>query len=178
MSVLTNPASGAEGSAEAYIAAILSALGDQEPLPVLRETPARLRQLVEGRSLDELRRPEAPHKWAAVAVVQHLADSELIWGFRLRMIVAHDQPDLAGYDQDAWAARLRYSEVEIGNALQEFEVIRRANLRILEALSPEEWARSAVHSERGAERLDFMAKLYAGHDIVHVRQLERVLGIG
>ena len=56
-----------------------------------------------------LRRPEAPGKWSATEVVQHLADSELVLGFRMRMILTEDRPALQGYDQDRWAGTLRYA---------------------------------------------------------------------
>ncbi|MCU1349841.1 MAG: hypothetical protein JWO56_2871, partial [Acidobacteria bacterium] len=37
-----------------------------------------------------------------------------------------------------------------------------------------DWKRSGLHSERGEESLDHMARLTAGHDVVHRRQLERI----
>jgi hypothetical protein len=32
----------------------------------------------------------------------------------------------------------------------------------------------AVHEERGEESVEHMARLYAGHDLVHLRQLRRI----
>ena len=56
-------------------------------------------------------------------VVQHLADSELVFGFRLRMVMAHDRPQLMGYDQDLWASQLHYSESDWKEALALFAVV-------------------------------------------------------
>jgi len=108
-------------------------------------------------------------------VVQHLADSELVFSFRLRMVLAHDRPQLMGYDQDLWASRLRYSESDWKEALALFAVVRRANVRLVERASRADLQRVSVHVERGEESVEHMIKLYAGHDLLHIRQLERIL---
>jgi len=175
VSVFTNPAAGAGGSAQSYIDATLELLGDHDPLTVLRQGPSAFEELMSGSSVDALRRPEAPGKWSAAALAQHMADSETTWAFRLRMVLAHDRPTLAGYDQDAWADRLGYSDADPTEALIRFGVLRRANLALLESLAPEEWERMAIHSERGEESVKHMIRLYAGHDLVHRRQMARIL---
>jgi hypothetical protein len=70
-----------------------------------------------------------------------LADSELVGGFRLRMVLTHDRPPLTGYDQDLWAGRLRYRDVEVRDAFEQFSAIRRANVRIWQRLSPTDFNR-------------------------------------
>jgi hypothetical protein len=175
VSVFTNPAAGAEGSAQAYIDGTLEILGDQDPLAVLRQGPSAFEDLMNGNSPEDLRRPEAPGKWSAAALAQHMADSETTWAYRLRMVLAHDRPTLAGYDQDAWAERLRYMDANPAEALTRFGVMRLANLALLESLAPEEWERVSVHSERGEESVKHMTRLYAGHDLIHRRQMARIL---
>jgi uncharacterized damage-inducible protein DinB len=174
MSVFTNPASASVEQARAYVEAILGLLGDRDPLEVLRTTPAEVRAAVDGHAPDRLRRAEAPGKWSIAQVVQHLADSDLVWGFRLRMVLAHDRPRLAGYDQDLWAERLGYAAAEPGHALEVFTTLRRANLRLLEAATPADLRRIGVHEERGEESVEHMVRLYAGHDLSHRRQLTRI----
>ena len=118
--------------------------------------------------------PEAPGKWSIRDVVQHLADSELVGGFRLRLVLAQDRPQLTGYDQDLWADRLGYHNVNLHDALEQFTVLRRANLRLWERVGPAELMRAGLHSERGEESLEHLRKLYAAHDLLHLRQLERI----
>ena len=59
-------------------------------------------------------------------------------------------------------------------ALEQFTVLRRANVRLWAGLGPSELERVGLHAERGEESLEHMRKLYAGHDLLHLRQLERV----
>jgi hypothetical protein len=117
---------------------------------------------------------EAPGKWSMRDVVQHLADSELVGGFRLRLVLAQERPPLTGYDQDLWAERLRYREVDVRDALEQFTVLRKANLRLWESLGPADLLRAGLHSERGEESLEHLRKLYAAHDLLHLRQLDRI----
>jgi hypothetical protein len=175
MSIFSNPASATPADTAAYVAGLLHLLGDDDPVTVLRQTPAALHRFLDTVPAEIAARPEAPGKWSIREVVQHLADSELVGGFRLRMVMAHDRPPLMGYDQDLWASRLRYRDVEVSDALEQFTVLRRANMRIWEHLSPADLVRVGVHGERGEESLEHMRRLYAAHDLLHLQQLERIL---
>jgi uncharacterized damage-inducible protein DinB len=174
MSVFSNPASRSIEHARAYTAAVLDLLGDREPMDLLRDTPRALRRAVAGLTEQQMSAPEATGKWSIRHVVQHLADSDLVWGYRLRMVVAEDRPPLTGYDQDLWAERLQYEKTIVEDALGDFEVLRRANLRLLDHLSAGDFTRVGVHAERGEESVEHMIGLYAGHDLVHLRQVERI----
>ena len=106
--------------------------------------------------------------------MQHLADSDLVGAFRFRMVLAHDAPELPGYDQDVWAQRLRYQESEVSSALDEFSTLRNATVRLLRRATPEDMLRVMRHAERGDEPLSHMIRTYAGHDLVHLRQIARI----
>jgi DinB superfamily len=174
MSVFTNPASRSAEQAAAYTSAVLELLGARNPIEVLQDTFPALEQVRGGLSMEQVTQPEAPGKWSIRHVLQHLADSELIWGYRLRMVLAHDRPRLTGYDQDLWAERLGYDEADADQALQDFSVLRRANLRVLARASDEDLKRAGVHAERGEESVEHMIRLYAGHDLLHLEQLARI----
>ena len=174
MSVFTNPATGAAEHAAAYVAAILDLVGERDPLSVLRQTPAAVSQAIQELSQSQLRIPEQPGKWSIVEIVQHLADSEIVLAWRVRQILAHDRPPLTGYDQDRWAERLHYSDADPSEAIELFTLLRRANLRLLERASPDDLRRVGVHVERGEESLEHIRRLCAGHDLLHLRQIDRV----
>jgi len=174
VSIFTNPASSTPTETAAYVAGLLDLLGDHDPVVILGQTPVALERFLDTVPAQIVASPEAPGKWSIREVVQHLADSELVGGFRLRMVMAHDRPRLSGYDQDLWASRLRYREVDVRDSLEQFTALRRANVRLWEHLSPADLGRVGIHGERGEESLEHMRRLYAGHDILHLRQLERI----
>jgi hypothetical protein len=171
----TTPFSNRPGADQgAYVSALLDLLGKRDPVEVLAATPGEVRRALAGVPEDELRRPEAPGKWSRLEVAAHLADSEVAIAWRFRLAIAQDRPPLTGYDQDAWAERLGYSETSLADALEVFEVLRAANVRLLRRLAPADWERVAVHAERGEESVRHMARLFAGHDLLHLRQIERI----
>jgi hypothetical protein len=172
----SNPAgSAAVASAGAYVRALLEVLGSRDPLDVMTEQPTWLEARLQGLSDAVLRRPEAPGKWSVIEVVQHLADTELVVGFRGRMVLSEERPVLQAYDQDRWAATGRYRDVALEIALSQFKGLRAGNLRLWRSLGPEQLARVGMHSERGEESIIHMLRLGGGHDLVHRRQIERIL---
>ena len=176
MSVFTNRASESREQAGAYTSAILGLVGGEKPIAILKRTKASLRRAIAGMTPKQLARREAPGKWSVRHVLQHLVDSEIVWSWRLRMVLAHDRPPLTGYDQDAWADRLGYEKTNASQALAEFGVLRDANIRLINRASPQDLKRVGVHVERGDESVEHMMKLYAGHDILHLNQIRRIRG--
>ena len=157
-----------------YAQGLLNRLGSQHPLVVLAGLGAAVRRVFEGLPDEVIRRAEAPGKWSMIEVAQHLADSEIVVGFRLRMILAHDRPEITAYDQDLWAERLRYREAKLDEVLEQLEALRGANLRIARRLTQDDLDRVGVHAERGAESVGYLFRLVAGHDLVHLDQLARI----
>jgi hypothetical protein len=174
MSVFSNTARDAAEDRAKYAPAVLDLVGNREPLDVLRLTPEAARQAIAGLAADQLRMPEAPGKWSIAHVLRHLADSEVVWGWRMRLILAHDRPTITGYDQDLWADRLHYGEADVADALDALRVLRRDNLNVLDRATTADLQRVGVHSERGEESVGYLIRLYAGHDLLHLNQIDRI----
>jgi hypothetical protein len=174
MSVLTNPASTSREQAAQYTAAVLGLLGDRDPLTVLAATADKLRFVFAGMDARAIRMPETPGKWSVTQVLAHLADSEVVWAWRLRVILAQDRPPITGYDQDAWAEKLGYEKADAGECVDRFAVLRDSHLLMLRQLTPEQKQRVGVHAERGEESVEHLIRLYAGHDILHLNQIDRI----
>jgi hypothetical protein len=174
MSIFSNRYSAARQEAGDYTAAVLGLLGARDPLAVLIATPDEVAARVAGVTPADLARPEEPGKWSMLQVVRHLADSDLVWGYRLRKIVAEDRPRIEGYDQDRWAERLHYERADLSESLAELRALRAGNLWIVRGLDAEQRRRVGVHTERGDESIEHLMRMYAGHDILHLNQLARI----
>jgi hypothetical protein len=160
--------------AQAYIAGTLEVLGSQDPLEALQATVPALRRILASLSPGQIRQPEADRKWSIAQTIQHLADSELVFGYRVRMALAHDRPRLGAYDENLWAQRLHYAGANADEALQTLDVLRRSNLRLISAATDDDLARVGLHEERGVESVAQLIRLEAGHDLVHLRQVDRI----
>jgi hypothetical protein len=175
MSSFSNPAGKAASAAAGYTKALLDVIGDQDPLAVMTELVPWLEQRT--RPLDDARvqRPEKPGKWSVLEVVQHLADTELVYGYRVRMILTQETPLIQGYDQDDWARTFRYLEVPLGQAMAQLAALRAANLHLYRSLDAAQLRRAGLHSERGLETVAHNLRIMGAHDLVHRRQIERIL---
>jgi hypothetical protein len=171
----SNPAGNAAAAASGYVRALLDVLGNRAPLDVLDELVPWLGQRTQGLSDSTLRKAEAPGKWSVIQVIQHLADSELVSSFRMRMILTQDRPPIHGYDQDLWAQEFRYGDARLDTALRQLGGLRIPNLMLARTLSPQQLERVGLHSERGPESIGHFLRLMAAHDLVHRRQIDRIL---
>jgi hypothetical protein len=176
MSIYSNPRGSAAANARMVVQALLDLLGNRPPLEVLAETPGWIEGALDDVPIEALTRPEAPGKWSAAMVVAHLADAELVIGVRGRFIVGDPGSPLVGFDQDAWAHEFRYETIPLQDSLALFRAVRAANLRLWRGHTPEQWRRVGHHSERGPTSADLNLRISAGHDLVHRRQIARILG--
>lgn len=151
------------------VANYLALLGELDPVEVLQVTPVRLTDYVEAADRTLLDEPYGPGKWSPREVLAHLADTEMVMGFRLRQLVAAPGIELQPFDQDAWARR--YAKLDPTLAVEAFAALRAWNLALIAGFSLEDWLAEAYHPERGFESADLMIRMMAGHDINHLAQL-------
>src|SRR6476620_2163101 len=65
-----------------------------------------------------------PGKWSAREIIHHLGDSESTSAFRLRKLLVEDSPTIEGYDENAFAQKLKYNERDMTPALEAFRSAR------------------------------------------------------
>jgi hypothetical protein len=174
MSVFSNTSNEAPEVRAQYAKAVLGLVADRNPIDILRETPGAVARAVATLTPEQLKTPEAAGKWSVASVLRHLADTDVVWGWRMRLILAQDRPPITGFDQDQWAERLDYANADPNESLEVFAVLRRDNLRLIERASTDDLQRVGVHAERGEESAGYLVRLYAGHDLAHLSQIERI----
>jgi hypothetical protein len=162
------------GATPEYADAMMKFLGDRTPMAVFAESPAQYRAAIAGLTPKQLATPEAPGKWSVAAVLRHLADMEVVLGLRYLRVLAHPGKSLPAIDQDRLAEIMDYNNADAAGALDDYESVRRANLRLLQRLTPAQWELSGVHEERGVETMRHMVRLYAAHDCYHLYQIDRI----
>lgn len=150
------------------------ALGGDDPVAAMAEAPDRLRRLVRGLTERQLARKPAPGKWSIREIIAHLADNEVVLGSRYRFIAAMDRPPLPGYDQDAFVANLGVGGAAAADLLDDFAMARAVNIGLLERVGAAAWRRVGLHAERGEESLGDLVRMYAGHDRIHLSQIETI----
>src|SRR5437762_2742522 len=114
---------------EQYRHELLAALGNDDPVVILRAELEEIPRLAARVPTEQLTRAPAPGEWSAWQVLSHLADSDLMAGTRVRMIVTQDRPMLVGYDQEAWTARFGPTDRDVHETIERWRALRLANVR-------------------------------------------------
>ncbi len=161
-------------AAASYKARILSYQEGEDFLALQSQAAEKLASLIDGLSKEQLARRPTPEKWSIQEIVAHLADDELVGGYRLRMILSAPGTDIQAFDQDIWAQTGRYDRIDVRASLELFRVLRNSNLALLRSLDSAEWEMFGVHAERGVETVRDIAMYFAGHDINHFKQIEEI----
>lgn len=156
----------------AYKNYILGLLGQQDPIRVLEASPAKLELYFETLSVSGLERSYSPNKWTARDIFAHLADAEIVFGYRMRQAVAEQQHLLQSVDQTLWAKN--YSRLEPALALDSLRALRMWNLALLTTFDLHDWLKETFHPDHGLEPIDTMLRYWAGHDLHHLAQLEAI----
>jgi hypothetical protein len=150
------------------------AVAPPDPASSLARLKATARELVAllGTAKEaELRRAPEAGEWSPATVVSHLADAELVYGVRLRMILTGDRPYIPAYDENAWVDRFAELDTDTKETLQRWRHVRDVNLRLFDSLDPDEWRLSGLHAERGELTVAAVAGLMAKHDHDHLDQI-------
>jgi len=162
-------------TAQQYVQRITAHVKGKQPLAVHAATANKLARLVKGVPPSTLRKRPAADKWSASEIVAHLGDAEIVIGFRMRLILGAPGSPIAAYDQDSWVTSGHYEKRDPRKSVEQFGVVREANLALLKSLTAEQWKHYGMHSERGQETIEHIVRMTAGHDMNHLQQIERIL---
>jgi len=162
-------------TAEQYRQRMFSHIDGKDPLKMQAAAPARLAKLLKGVTAAKARKRPAPGKWSIAEIVAHIADTEIVVGYRIRAILGEPGTQIIGFDQDVWVTALHYDKRDLKKSYEQYRALREANVVLLKSLAPEQWKHHGIHSERGPESVETIVKMMAGHDINHFQQIERIL---
>ena len=157
-----------------YTQRILTYLGTLDPIVALESTLSRLEDLAGAPQKEGLQGNPSPDRWTAAQILAHLAEAEIVWAYRIRKVLGAEGQPIEAYDQNEWVKNSGYLQADANFALSLFRALRKANIALLKSLTPEQWERYGIHSERGKESIVQMIRMMAGHDINHVRQMESI----
>jgi hypothetical protein len=147
-------------------------LGDRDPLDAIAGSIDAISRLMIDWPPSRFESSYASGKWTARQLLTHLAQTELALGTRARMAVATPGYIAQSFDQDEWIALDR--RLPGPAAAEAFVAIARMNLAFFEGLSPSERAIALTHPEYGGLTVDWIIHQMAGHQIHHLRQLQRI----
>lgn len=158
-----------------YTARILSNVEGKDALSILKTTPKKIKKLIKSAKKKSLYKKPEPNKWSVAEIIAHLAETEIVLAWRYRSVVEKNGVVIQPFEQDDWAKNSHYTKTDVNDMLELYLVVRKANVKFLNGLSKEQWENFGMHQERGKETVRHIANLEAGHDINHLKQIEKIL---
>lgn len=139
------------------------------------KSPKLIAAAVLGLPDKTLRYKPAPDKWCILEILGHLADMEIVTGYRIRQMLADENPTIAPIDQDAWARNLHYLEEAPAELVASYALNRYNNLRLLRRISVAELDKGAFHPELNRKlTVAEMVERISAHGPNHLAQIERL----
>lgn len=115
--------------------------------------------------------------WNVIEILCHLRDFDEIFFNRAKQIVAEDVPVLVWWDHEALALERDYASQDLNEVFEVLLKSRREFVAWLKERTDDEWQRKGIHPESGEYTLLEQAMQVSLHDLNHLEQLVRVLGM-
>jgi hypothetical protein len=148
-------------------------VADRNPIDLLNSSLEEYRDAATLLSGAAWLTPWAPGKWTLREIMVHVAQWEMILGYRLACAIASPGFVVQLADQDALMART--GGIDGPMAFDAFAAARRMNMALVQALSPDDRATPLQHPEYGPLTAHDVIVQMAGHGMHHLKQIRATL---
>jgi len=158
-----------------YYEKYVSLVPDTDIVAALAAQPTELQDIFIALPEEKGTYAYAEGKWSLKEVISHLIDAERIFAYRALRISRGDETPIEGFEQDGYIENSHANDRSFGDLLEEFNLLRRANLLLFNNLRDDGWSRLGTASGAGVS-VRALAHIMAGHVLHHVNVLrERYL---
>jgi len=157
-----------------YTQRIRGYVDGKDPLKIQKSTAKKLQKVIKPLSKKQMKRRPGPDQWSIAEILAHLSDAEVVGSWRLRLILGNSGLPIQAYDQEVWAKTFNYADRDPKESLKVFRVLRENNLELLKRVPEELWENHGMHAERGKETIARVVEMFAGHDLNHLQQVEKI----
>lgn len=141
-------------------------------IDLLDQTPGRVRELIAGRSEEQLSWKSAPDVFSLRENVLHLRDVDAD-GYEVRLIriLRDDDPSLADFDGARMARERNYNAQPVAPALEAFTASRARSIALLRTISPADLDRTGQLEGIGRVTLQQLLERWSQHDGEHLAEM-------
>jgi len=145
-------------------------VGDRDPVGLLIPTLDDYRTACARLSDAQWNQPWQPGKWTVRQIMVHVAQWEMIFGYRTTCAVSMKEFAIQGADQDALMARTAL--IDGPTAFAAFDGARRMNAGLIQSLSATDRAVAIKHPEYGTITVNDIIVQIVGHGMHHLPQIQ------
>ena len=142
----------------------------EEAFQIMRKTSDTLRLLLDGANHEAFGK-QPNESWSPRQILIHMIDTEFVYGFRFRYIMAEKEPVVAPFDQNLWSSTFHYGDLDSNQLVRAFTPLRRVNLELLQNVDQQLLDKTAKHPEFGTITVGLMIPHLAAHDQGHLQQI-------
>jgi hypothetical protein len=110
----------------------------------------------------------APGKWSVKDMIGHVIDSERVFAYRALRFARADETPLPGFDHDLWVPVAARDADPWAALLDEWRLIRQANIAMFRGLDDAAWRRSGKANDNPVS-VRALAWIIAGHELHHMK---------
>jgi hypothetical protein len=154
-----------------YFAGYVNRVGENDVFTMLAGQSAVLNNLLAALTAEQADFRPAPAEWSIKEVIGHVNDTERVFSYRALRISRNDQTPLAGFEQDDFVRESNFDDRTLPDLLEEFDLLRRANLLNFSRLSPQAVQYIGVTNGK-ATSVRALLYMMAGHVDHHIESLK------
>ncbi len=155
-----------------YYEGYIKAVGNQDIIRKLKNQQNEIDDFLAEIPEEKYEYAYAEGKWTVKQLIGHLIDTERVMAYRAMRIARNDQTALPGFDQDLYVENLDLSKRTYMDLVDEFLLMRQANLYFYKSLSESDFRKKGTASDN---TISVGALLYiiAGHVEHHFNILKQ-----
>jgi hypothetical protein len=142
---------------ERYVSLVTGDVGD-----VLGSQTTRLQDIITGMPEEKGEFRYADGKWSIKELLSHVIDGERMFAYRVLRISRGDETPIEGFEQDGYIENAHANQRSFAEILEEFSLLRRANMILFKNFTDEDWARLGTASNATVS-VRALAYIMAGH---------------
>jgi uncharacterized damage-inducible protein DinB len=131
-----------------FFATYIKALDDVHLVEELEISLHDFIKFVQNIPMDKFDYRYAEGKWTIKDIIQHIIDTERIFGYRALRISRNDKTPLPGFDENEYVENTNANNRGLQELLTEFSALRHSNLLLFKSFSEEQLTRMGIVSNR------------------------------
>jgi hypothetical protein len=155
-----------------YYNTYISLVADDDIISILDKQPGELSRLISHLPEERGTSAYAEGKWTIKEVLSHLIDGERMFAYRVLRISRGDETPIEGFEQDGYIETSNANNRSFAELLEEFGLLRKANLLLVNNLSDDASRRLGTASEK-AVSVRALVYIMAGHIRHHINILNQ-----
>ena len=153
-----------------FYAYYVSLVEETNVVSALQNQAGELRNLFTEISAEKENFRYAPSKWSVKELLGHLTDGERVFSYRALRISRGDRTPLAGFEESNYVANSNFGDSSFADLVEEFSLLRAANVFLFKNLTEEAWLRVGTASD-AAVSVRALAFIMVGHVCHHMNIL-------